>query len=453
MNWLVSVWLGWSGVLWGTMLLSWPFGLSRPEDQSLMSMQPQPWPEPADDVAQAVQAMYAGRRAPLAVVVRDELDAVFADVEFAEAFAVRGQPGWSPGRLAMITVLQAAEDLTDVQAAAAVRLRLDWKYLLGLSLADRGLDDSVLSEFRTRVVDHGLEARVLDLLVARLVDKGLLKARGKQRTDSTHVLAAVRQLNQIELVGETVRACVEALAAAAPDWVAARLDVGWQRRYGARVDSWRMPASMTKRAALGADYARDGAALLRAVWDPSSPAWLAHLPAVEVLRRVLIQNVVVDVDRGGREVIRLREADTDGLPPGRCRIVSPYDTDARWGGKRDLTWNGYKLHISESCDAEPPTAAVDDVPDTPPNLITNVATTDWQTKYARRAGVEATIAQAVKVTNIRRARYRGLPKTRLEHNTMAAALNLIRLDAWWNGEFLDSRRTTHLSRLELAPAA
>jgi IS5 family transposase len=570
-----------------------------------MSMQPQPWPEPADELAQAMRAMYAGRRAPLAVVVRDELGAVFADAAFAEAFAVRGQPGWSPGRLAMITVLQVVENLTDVQAAEAVRLRMDWKYALGLSLTDRGLDDSVLSEFRSRVVEHGLEAKVLDLLVARLVDKGLLKSRGKQRTDSSHVIAAVRQLNQIELVGETVRACVEALAVADPDWVSARLDAGWQRRYGARVDSWRMPGSKTKRAALGADYARDGMALLSAVWDPASPSWLAHLPAVGVLQRVLVQNVVVDVDRGGREVIRLREADTDGLPPGRCRIVSPYDTDARWGGKRDLTWFGYKLHISESCDGEPVTAPIDR-PDPPPNLITNVATTDasvpdaamtepihhdlarrgllpdehyldsgypsadllvsslsdfgvrlvtpmladtspqaragegfdrtgftidwqtstvtcpqgatntswtpasqrgtdvivvkfggevcqacpvktkcttatrggrqltlrpqpiqqaldtaraeqtstdWQRRYARRAGIESTIAQAVKVTDIRRARYRGLPKTRLEHSTMATALNLIRLDAWFNGQTLDPRRTTHLSRLELAPAA
>jgi hypothetical protein len=80
-------------------------------------------------------------------------------------------------------------------------------------------------------------------------------------------------------------------------------------------------------------------------------------------------------------------------------------------------------------------------------------TTDWQRRYARRAGIEATIAQAVKVTDTRRARYRGLPKTRLEHNTMAVALNLIRLDAWWNGHTLDPRRTTHLSRLELALAA
>jgi hypothetical protein len=95
-------------------------------------------------------------------------------------------------------------------------------------------------------VAHSLEARVLDLLVARLVEMGLLKAGGKQRTDSSHVLAAVRQLNQIELVGEGVRACVEALAAADPDWVATHLDAGWQWRYGARVDSWRMPTSKTR---------------------------------------------------------------------------------------------------------------------------------------------------------------------------------------------------------------
>jgi len=115
------------------------------------------------------------------------------------------------------------------------------------------------------------------------------------------------------------------------------------------------------------------------VWDPSSPQWLQALPGVRVLQQVLIQNVVITVDRGGREVIRLREADTDGLPPGRCRIVSPYDTDARWGGKRDLTWPGYKLHVSESCDAaapERPVDPADHVPDAPPNLITNVATTD-----------------------------------------------------------------------------
>jgi hypothetical protein len=107
--------------------------------------------------------------------------------------------------------------------------------------------------------------------------------------------------------------------------------------------------------------------------------WLRELPAVDVLRRVLVQNTKVTADRAGREVITLRDADTDGLPPGRSRIVSPYDTDARWGGKRDLAWCGFKLHISESCDAEAPPGPIDTgdpAPDQPPNLITNVATTD-----------------------------------------------------------------------------
>src|SRR5262249_36544428 len=158
-------------------------------------------------------------------------------------------------------------NLSDRQAADAVRDKISWKYALGLGLADEGFDFSVLSEFRSRIVANSLQSRGLDLLGARPVGLRLLKARGKQRTASSHVLAAVRQLNQVELVGESVRACVEALAAAAPDWVTACLDAGWQRRYGTRVDSWRMPASKTKRAELGGDYARDGVALLRAVWD------------------------------------------------------------------------------------------------------------------------------------------------------------------------------------------
>src|SRR5215204_3008402 len=153
-----------------------------------MSLQPRPWPEPAEEIAAAVRAMYGGRRAPLPVVIRDELGELFADEQFAEAFADRGTPGWSPGRLALVTGLQMVENLTDRQAADAVRDKISWKYALGLGLADTGFDFSVLSEFRKRVADNGLEARVLDLLVAGLVDKGLIKPRGKQRTDSTHVL-------------------------------------------------------------------------------------------------------------------------------------------------------------------------------------------------------------------------------------------------------------------------
>jgi hypothetical protein len=80
-------------------------------------------------------------------------------------------------------------------------------------------------------------------------------------------------------------------------------------------------------------------------------------------------------------------------------------------------------------------------------------TTQWQAKYALRAGVEATIGQGVAVTYIRHARYRGLDKTHLEHVFSAVALNMLRLDAWWNDHPLDRTRTSHLARLELALAA
>ena len=144
-----------------------------------MSLHPQPWPEPAEEITRAVLAMYAGRRAPLPIAVRDELGELFDDAEFAGAFADRGPEGWSPGRLMLITVFQAAENLTDRQAAEAVRDKISWKYALGLGLADAGFDHSILTEFRTRLVDHALEVRVLDLLVARLVEKGLLKSGGQ----------------------------------------------------------------------------------------------------------------------------------------------------------------------------------------------------------------------------------------------------------------------------------
>jgi transposase len=585
----------------------------------LMSVQPRSWPEPAPEVAAAVRAAYRRRGAPLPVTVRDRLGELFPDAEFGTAFGTRGRPGWSPGRLALVTVLQMVENLTDRQAADAVRDKISWKYALGLDLDDEGFDASVLSEFRTRVVEHGLEQRVLDLLLDALKTEGLVGAGGKARTDSTHVISAVRDLNRLELAGESVRACVEALVVVAPGWLSAVIDVAdWGRRYGARVDTWRLPTSKTKRAELVAAYGSDAVVLLRAVHADTARPWLGELPAVEVLRRVLVQNYVISIDAAGREVIRAREAEQDGLSPGRVRLSSPYDLDARWASKGDdLYWNGYKVHVTETCDTPDPAPGGGD-PDTGspatgsdgerPNLIVGVATTDatvpdarmtekihaalaerdllpaehfvdsgypsaalvvdslarwgitlvsplladtsrqaragagydrgsftidfdseqatcpqgqsstwwntvtqhgtdaivikfaadtcrgcpvrdqcthstspkygrqltvpprevhdaqhaaraaqdtpdWQARYAVRAGVEGTIRQGVAVTGMRRARYRGLPKTRLEHVYSAVALNLVRLDAYWNGNALDRTRTSHLARLDLALAA
>ena len=238
-----------------------------------------------------------------------------------------------------------------------MRTRIDWQYLLGLGLDDPGFDHTVLSEFRTRVAEAGLEQAVLDALLERLTADGLVKAGGKQRTDSTHVVAAVAALNRVALAGESVRAALEALTSAHPDWVAQRICVSdWARRYGTPMTSWRPPAPKAKQDELAIAYARDGYALLEAVYDPSSPGWLREIPAVDVLRLVLLQNYTRVIYADGREVVRRREKEPegDGLPPGHLRIASPYDADARWGVKREEFWLGYKLHVSETCDDPPP---------------------------------------------------------------------------------------------------
>ncbi len=131
----------------------------------------------------------------------DELDSLFTDETFAALFPTHGQPACAPWRLALVTILQFAEGLADRPAADGVRSRIDWKYVLRLELTDPGFDTSVLSEFRTRLVDGQTEQLLLDTLLTWCRERELVKARGRQRTDSTHVLAAVRALNRIEVAG------------------------------------------------------------------------------------------------------------------------------------------------------------------------------------------------------------------------------------------------------------
>lgn len=292
----------------------------------------------------------------LMVRIRDALGPLFSDEAFARAFAATGRPAASPGVLALVSVLQYVEGLSDRQAADQVRARMDWKYLLGLELDDPGFDFTVLTAFRSRLIEHGLEEKVLDVILDHCSRAGLLRAGGRQRTDSTHVLAAVRTLNRMELVGETLRAALEALAAAAPQWLTRCIDAQWAQRYGARIDSYRFPKGDGVRARWAQQVGRDGYRILDEVAAPGAPAWLREIPAVQVLGRVWQQQY----RRDGQEV-RWREG--KDLPPGRDLLTSPYDIDARYSLKRGMGWSGYKVHVSETCD-----------PDMPP-IITGVLTT------------------------------------------------------------------------------
>ena len=173
--------------------------------------------------------------------MRDALGPIYTNQAFAHLFPPDGQPAEDPARLALVLVMQFAEGLTDRQAADAVRGRIDWKYALALPLADPGFDASVLSEFRSRLIAGGAEELLLTTLLDLLRERGLVKAGGKQRSDSTHVVAAIRTLNRLTLVGATLRQALNALAAEVPMWLRAQITPAWFDRYSRRMEEYRLP--------------------------------------------------------------------------------------------------------------------------------------------------------------------------------------------------------------------
>ncbi|WP_440074313.1 IS1182 family transposase [Streptosporangium sp. OZ121] len=517
----------------------------------------------------------------LAMRIRDALGPIFADSQFEQLFSVRGRPVVSPARLALVSVLQFAEGLTDRQAAHAVRSRLDWKYALSLELTDTGFDFSVLSEFRARLVDGDAGRAVFDAVLAAAVGAGLLKPGRRQRTDATHVLAATKDLNRLEFVVETLRAALNQIAEVAENWLVALAAPEWFDRYSARPEESRFPSRWAARVEHGDQCGADGMVLLEAVWSAPAPPGLRHLPAVEFLRQTWLQQFQ-HVDG----VVRWREP--KDLPPGLIRLRTPYEPEARTGAKRDLAWSGYKVHLSETCEPDTPhlithvhttPAPVNDdavlqdihcalaeralVPDehlvdagyidaeqihharrdhsinlvgpvgkntnrhqasgdffdstrftidwdqrqatcpggqasvqwreaqshrgTPVTRVRFAArhcgpcqlrssctdsqtgrnltlrpkiehdilqkarpeqdTDHWRRRYGHRAGVEGTISQAVQAFGLRRSRYRGLAKTRLQHHLTGAAINLARLDAWLTGAPLARTRTSPFAAL------
>lgn len=292
------------------------------------------------------------------MTLRDQLGPIYEDADFQALFpSNQGQPAWSAWRLALITVMQYLEDLNDAQAAQAVRGRIDWKYALSLPLEHPGVDASVLSEFRTRLIQSGAEAVLLERLLSQCQAQGWLKSGGVQRSDSTHVVAAIRVLHRLEVVGETIRAALNSLAVAAPQWLQSHVSEDWFERYGTRMEDYQWPKSSDQRQTIATTFGQDGHRLLAIIWDETSPAWLSHVPAVEVLRRVWVQQFYLDADH------QVHWRTRDESPPAAQLIHSPYDVEARFSRKRDTHWVGYKVHLSETCD-----------PDAP-HLITQVETT------------------------------------------------------------------------------
>jgi len=545
---------------------------------SLLPQEPPSIPEETNRVARA-----AFPKGALCLHIADELGSIYTDSQFTALFPGRGKHAEAPGRLALATVLQFVEGLSDRQAADAVRGRIDWKYALGLSLIDPGFDHTVLSEFRSRLIEGGAERLLLDTLLQRLRDHGLVKAKGRQRTDSTHVLAAVRGLNRLERVGETVRAALNELAVVAPEWLQALAPPVWYERYSCRVENYRLPKADQERLELAAAVGADGDQLLAAIDAAVEQPWLAQLPALHVLREVWKAQYI-------KEDGQLRWRTVQEMPATAEQISSPYDPEARYSKKRDISWVGYKTHLTETCDPETP-HVITNVETTPattpddhmltvvhqslansellpsehlvdmgytgchmlvdsqqrhgvvivgpvvedtswqaqsaegfskadfdvdwdqqvvtcpegkqsiswlpstypksgmqfearfarkdcaacpkrscctrskvePRIITlqaredfealqsarrNQATEEFRKSYAARAGIEGTHAQAIRRCGLRRCRYVGLPKTRLQHVITAVALNLVRVAEWYNDTHSANTRISRFAALQ-----
>jgi transposase len=301
-------------------------------------------PIPSETVLVAKAAFPSGN---IYMQMRDELGNIYDDELFASVYSQEGQPAIPPWRLALVSVMQFAENLSDRQAAEAVRARIDWKYALSLPLNASGFHYSVLSEFRDRLLQGNLESRLLDTFLDLCQQRGYLRARGRQRTDSTHVLGAVKVLNSLELVGETLRHALNVLATVVPEWLKQQVKPEWFDRYGQRMEDYRLPKDKSERAALSTTIGEDGFLLLAAIQQATGMQWLLNLPAIQTLSEVWKQQY-----RGAQgQVSRLTPKE---MPPVGEWIRSPDDTEVRYGKKRSFEWIGYKVHLTEYCDDESP---------------------------------------------------------------------------------------------------
>jgi transposase len=296
------------------------------------------------------------------LTLRDELGPIFSDLDFVGLFSKTGKPAVPPWQLALATLMQFRENLSDRQAADAVRSRIDWKYLLGLELTDSGFDFSVLSEFRRRLIAGQAEHLLLEQLLKHCCKLGLVKARGKQRTDSTRVLASIRTLNRLELVAETLRAALNELATVVPDWLRQVALLDWYKRYERRIEDTRLPETAAERDAYGQTVGEDIYYLIKCLEESDLPIQWRELPSLIALQLVWQRHYQVITDEATllkqvcwkpkRELARAGEA-----------IESPYDIEARYRSRYGIGWTGYMVHLSETCD------------DDGCHLITNVMTT------------------------------------------------------------------------------
>ncbi len=294
-------------------------------------------PQIPPETVRAAHAVFP--KSNIYIFLRDRLGTIYQDDLFADLYPERGRPAYSPWRLALVTVFQFMENLTD----------------LSLEILDPGFDHTVLSEFRTRLVALTAEERLLEAVVTLCKQQGWLKGHGQQRTDSTHVLARIRALSRAECVVETLRHALNILSVVTPDWLQNQVQPDWLKRYGPRASEFRFPSEEDQRQQFLHQVGQDGWGLLSAITTDPDSQWMLSIPAVDTLQRIWKQDYLPQ-EQGGTWMV-----DQDRLEAARL-FFSPYDLDASAAKKRSTYWIGYKVHFTETCDEDRP------------HLITHVVT-------------------------------------------------------------------------------
>jgi transposase len=274
-------------------------------------------------------------------LIGQEVEQMVGDEEFETMYAEEGRPAVNAVLLALITVFQFLEKVPDRAAAMLAVMRLDWKYALRQEVNWSGFHYSDLCNFRKRLLAHGREGVVFERIVAYLRERGYVKAGGKQRTDSTHIVGQVMALSRLELVWETIRVALNALISADAPWVLKWLPSSFVEVYSVRRSDYRLKDCEVAPALQKAG--EEGQWLVSQVMTTGRQA-LQGLPELALLRRVLDEQYAPD--EAGQLQTR---------PPGQVTgdvITSPHDPSARYGNKGRHEWIGYKLHVTETLDED-----------------------------------------------------------------------------------------------------
>jgi len=297
----------------------------------------EPWPMPEETAR--VGKVILKEDSPYRLI-GEKLFERFQEQDYADLYSPEGKPAISPVILAFVTVFQFMEKLPDRQAAESLRMRMDWKYALRLPLTYEGFDYSVLSEFRDRLLEHEAEGRVFEQLVREFRAMGLIKERGRQRTDSIAMLMSVRRLSRLELVVETLRLAVGASLKADREWAEQVIPPSWEERYGERFVLQRHRREEWEEH--DKHVGEDGEWFLARVEGAGAPAEIRSLPEVQVLKTVWAQQFR---ETEGKIVY---QAGTSY--DGHTQIQTPHDPEARYSRKRIQEWVGGKVQVSETDD-------------------------------------------------------------------------------------------------------